>query len=75
MGSGANWYQIGKKTCYIPKVSKFFCRKKISMLADLKVSSLACKCVFYRPKHNEKWGNSWNWLLKVLKCKKEKYQQ
>ena len=22
MGSGLNWYQIGNKTCYIPKVSK-----------------------------------------------------
>ena len=27
------------------------CRKWISMLTGLKVSSLACKCVFYRPKH------------------------
>ena len=24
------------------------------MLTDLKVSFLACKCVFYRPKHNAK---------------------
>ena len=24
------------------------------MLTKLKVSSLACKCVFYRPKHNAK---------------------
>ena len=24
------------------------------MLADLKVSSLACKCVYYRPEHNAK---------------------
>ena len=24
------------------------------MLADLKVSSLTCKCVFYRPEHNAK---------------------
>ena len=23
---------------------------------DLKVSSLACKCVFYRTKQNTKWG-------------------
>ena len=23
MESGPNWYQIGNKTCYIPKVSKF----------------------------------------------------
>ena len=26
------------------------------MLTDLKVLSLACKCVFYRPKHNGKGG-------------------
>ena len=26
------------------------------MLTDLKVSSLACKCVFYRPEHNTKGG-------------------
>ena len=24
------------------------------MLTDLKVSSLACKCVFYRPEHDAK---------------------
>ena len=27
-------------------------RKRISMLTGLKVSSLACKCVFYSPEHN-----------------------
>ena len=26
------------------------------MLAGLKMSPLVCKCVFYRPKHNEKGG-------------------
>ena len=26
------------------------------MLAGLKVPSLACKCVFYRPEHNAKGG-------------------
>ena len=31
-------------------------RKRISMLTGLKVSSSACKCVFYRPKHNAKSG-------------------
>ena len=29
-------------------------RKMISILTGLKVSSLACKCVFYRPEHNAK---------------------
>ena len=32
------------------------CRERISMLAGLKVPSLACKCVFYRPEHNAKGG-------------------
>ena len=43
MGLGPNWYQIENKTCYIPK----------SMLTGLKVSSLACKRVFWRPEHNK----------------------
>ena len=30
---------------------QMLCRKGISMLTGLKVSSLACKCVFYRPKY------------------------
>ena len=28
--------------------------KRQSMLTGLKVSSLACNCVFYRPEHNAK---------------------
>ena len=28
------------------------CAKKISMLTGSKVSSLAYKCIFYRPDHN-----------------------
>ena len=55
MGLGTNWYQIGNKTCYMPKVSKVYV-KKMSMLTDLKVSTLACKCVFYRLQHHAKWG-------------------
>ena len=57
MGSGKNWYQIGNKTCSIPKVGKFLCRKRISMLRGLRVSSLACKYVFCRPEHNAKGGS------------------
>ena len=30
-------------------------RKRVSMLAALKVSSLESKCVFYSPEHNAKW--------------------
>ena len=26
------------------------------MLTGLKVLSLACKCVFYRPENNARWG-------------------
>ena len=33
MGLEPNWYQIGNKTCYIPKLA-ILCRKKISMLKD-----------------------------------------
>ena len=31
-----------------------FCRKKMSMLTVLKMSSLACKCTFYRQECNAK---------------------
>ena len=41
------------------------------MLTGLKESSLACKCVFYGPEHNAKWGQfgiefwrSWNAEMK-----------
>ena len=44
--SPCDWNQIGNKTFYILKV-----RKRISMLTDLKVSSLACKHIFYKPKN------------------------
>ena len=55
MGLRPSWYHIGSKVCYIPKVSTFYV-KRISMLTSFKVSSLACKCVFYRPEHNAKGG-------------------
>ena len=41
------------------------------MLTGLKVLSLAYKYVFYRPEHNTKGSYG---ILKVLKCKNEKYQ-
>ena len=38
----------------------------ISMLAGLKVSSLACKCVFYRTEHNAKGTEFWmTWIAKI----------
>ena len=33
---------------------QMFCRKKMPLLTGLEVSSLACKCVFYRREHNER---------------------
>ena len=75
MGSGSVWYQIGKKACYIPKVSN------VSLEKGKNVSSLACKCVFYRPENNAKGGTEfwkrgkWNWILKILKSKIEICQQ
>ena len=29
MGLGPNWYQIGNRTCYIPKVRKIYVEKDI----------------------------------------------
>ena len=52
MGLEPNWYPIGNRLYYIAQVSK--CIKRISMLTDLKVASLAC--VFYRTKQNSKEG-------------------
>ena len=37
------------------------------MLPALKMSSLTCKCVFYRPELNAKREAPWNWIVKVLK--------
>ena len=54
MGSGWNWYQTGNNACYILKVIKFQIEKYL--LTSLKVSSLTCKCEFYRPELNEKGG-------------------
>ena len=53
MGSGPNWYEIGSKICYAPKVSQFFCRKRIS-ITDLEVSPLVCKNVLIRPEYHAK---------------------
>ena len=70
MELGPDWYQIGYKTCYIPKVGRVSVEKGY-MLTDLKVSSLAWKCVFHRPKHNAAKGphriefeRSWNAEMK-----------
>ena len=43
------------------------------MLTGLKVTSLACRCVFYRTEHMQR-GVPLNWNLKVLKWENEIYQ-
>ena len=45
------------------------------MLTTLKVSSLACKCVFYRPEQNAMERLHGTEFFKVLKCKNEIYQR
>ena len=52
MGSGSNWEQSMLYT----KSLQVLNRKGISMLTALKMSSLKCKCVFYRPELNAKGG-------------------
>ena len=41
------------------------------MLTGLKVLSLACKYIFYKPEHMQR-GNPMNRTFKFLKCKKKK---
>ena len=53
-GIGAKLGSNREKNMLYTKSEQMFFRKKISMLTDLKVSSLACKCVFHRPEHNAK---------------------
>ena len=58
------------------KSQQIFCRRKMSMLTGMELLSLACKCVFYRPEHNEKEkGTPWSLILKLLKWRNEIYQQ
>ena len=69
MGLRSNWYQIGNKTCYKPKLANFMQKKDI--LKTLKRSSLAYQCIFYRPEENTEGGPSRYCILKALKCKNE----
>ena len=48
----SNWEESRLYT----KILQVLHRKGISMLTALKVSSLTCKCVFYRPELNAKAG-------------------
>ena len=45
-----NW---GRNMLYT-KIQQIFCGEMVSTLTGLKESSLACKCVFYRPERNPK---------------------
>ena len=65
MGLGPNWYPIGNKTCFIWKFSIFYLGKNMSVLTGFKVSSLASKCVFYRPEHKAN-GGPLKWNFQVL---------
>ena len=58
LGLGEIGIKLGTKLLFMLfiKSSEIVCKKEISMLIGLKVSSLACKRVFYRPKHNAKGG-------------------
>ena len=50
----SNWYRIREQRILYTKSEQVLHRKSISLLTDLKVSSLACKCVFYRSEYNVK---------------------
>ena len=45
------------------------------MLTDLKVSSVACQWVFYKPEYNAKRTELATDFFKILECKNEVYQQ
>ena len=49
------------------KLVSNLCIKRISMLTGLKVSSLTCKCVFYRTKQNAKGVLNRVFLIPVTK--------
>ena len=66
--SPCDWDQIGNKICYILKV-----RKTISMLSDLKVSSLACNRVSCKAENAKE--TPMKRTLKTLKCKNEIFER
>ena len=54
MGPGTNLVSNWEQNMLYTKNWQILHRKRISMFADLKESSLGCKCYFYRPEHNAK---------------------
>ena len=57
-GSGAKLVSNWEQNMLYTKSQEFLCRRMISMLAGLKVSSWACKCVFYVPEQSPKRENA-----------------
>ena len=49
---GSNW----EESMLYTKSLQVLHRKRISLLTGLKVSSLTCEYVFYKPEHNAKAG-------------------
>ena len=62
MGLGPSWCRIGSKTCFIPKVSKFYVGKgylcqQASKFHHCQVNVyFTGKCVFYRLEHKSNGG-------------------
>ena len=55
MGLSSNWYKLGTKHVTYQMLVNFTYKKDITVnKLECEVSSLACKCVFYRPEHNAK---------------------
>ena len=67
MVSGPNWHQICDKICHIPK--------RISVLTSLKVSSLPCKWLFYRPENIMQRESSMELNSEGLECKNGIFQE
>ena len=56
LGIGAKFVSNWEQNILYTKTYQILHRKMISMLTGLKVSSLACRCAFYRREHNAKMG-------------------
>ena len=70
-GAGAKLVSNWKQNMLYTKSKQTYCRKRVSIVTDLKVSPLTCKSVFYRPECNAKGGThvaelwrSWNAQMK-----------
>ena len=66
-GIGAKLLSTWEWNMLYTKIWQMFCRKRIFILPGLTLSSLACKCVFYRPEHNETGAGGELWSLRCQK--------